>query len=49
MIPGLVSGLFVGGGGGVSMGVYKFYLGPHKSEKKENIPIQTFCNTQSLS
>ena len=36
MIPGFVSGLF--GGGGVSMGVYKFYLGEHKSGKKEKYP-----------
>ena len=40
MIPGLVSGLF--GGGGVSMGVYKFYLGPHKSGKKEKYPYSNF-------
>ena len=41
MIPGLVSGLFLGGGG-VSMGVYKFYLGPHKSGKKEKYPCSNF-------
>ena len=30
------------GGGGVSMGVYKFYLGPHKSEKKEKYSYSNF-------
>ena len=33
MIPGFVSGLLRGEG--VSMGVYKFSLGAHKSGKKE--------------
>ena len=37
--PGLVLGLF---GGGVSMGVYKFNLGPHKSGKKEKYPYSKF-------
>ena len=39
MIPGFVSGpffFFFGvGGGGVSRGVYQFYLDPHKSGKRE--------------
>ena len=36
MIPGLVLELLRGGGGeGVSMGMYKFSLGAHKSGKKE--------------
>ena len=37
MIPGFVSGLLRGEG--VSMGVYKFSLGAHKSGKKEKYPF----------
>ena len=49
MIPGLVSGLFFGGGGGgVSMGGVKFYFGPHKSGKKEKHPYSNFFATHSL-
>ena len=49
MIPGLVLGLFLGGES-VSMGVYRFYLGAHKSGKKEKyIPSSTIYYTQSLS
>ena len=39
MIPGFVLGLFWGEGGGVSMGVYKHYLGQHKYRKKEKYPL----------
>ena len=37
MISGFASGLFLGGG--LSMGVYKFYLGAHESGKKEKYPL----------
>ena len=30
--------------GGVSMGLYKFYLGTHKSGKKENLPTATLSH-----
>ena len=39
-----------GGVGSVSMGVYRFYLGAHKSGRKEKyIPSSTIYYTQSLS
>ena len=37
MIPGFLRDFFFGGG--VSMGVSKFYLGAHKSGKKEKYPL----------
>ena len=35
--------------GDVSTGLYKFYLGTHKSGKKEKMPTTTLCHPPSLS